>query len=228
MLISLGIVIPSWNAQATLLGTLTSLKGDVDGLKKQILVVDAGSSDGFVPWVIQQEVKCITSQKGRGVQMALGAGQVEGDWLLFLHSDTQLQPGWESAVLGFIRQPKNRTMAAVFTFALDSDHLSARRIEWWVNLRVKGFSLPYGDQGLLLHRSFYEQLGGFKTIPLMEDVDMVRRIGRKRLTVLPTRAITSPIRYQRHGYWLRPLFHMVCLMLYFFGVSPHFIARIYR
>ncbi|MEQ8195811.1 MAG: glycosyl transferase family 2, partial [Rhodospirillales bacterium] len=88
--------------------------------------------------------------------------------------------------------------------------------------------LPYGDQGLLISRGFYDSLGGFKPLPLMEDVDLIRRIGRKRIDVLPVAAITSAERYRRGGYIARPLRNLFCLMLYFLGVVPEKIERFYR
>ncbi len=89
-------------------------------------------------------------------------------------------------------------------------------------------SLPYGDQGLLLSRSFYQELGGFDPLPLFEDVDIVRRIGRRRLTQLKTNAVTSAARYRRDGYILRPLRNLTCLSLYFAGISPRLIGQLYR
>ena len=94
--------------------------------------------------------------------------------------------------------------------------------------RCTTFSLPYGDQGLLIGRRFYHDIGGFAPIPLMEDVDIVRRIGRRRLVVLDVAAVASAERYRRGGYVARPLRNLTCLGLYFLGVPPRLIARIYR
>ncbi|MCH8092157.1 MAG: hypothetical protein IIC57_07400 [Proteobacteria bacterium] len=116
----------------------------------------------------------------------------------------------------------------MFRFALDDGGGRARRIEWLVGWRCRFLALPYGDQGLLIGRAFYEALGGFKPIELMEDVDIIRRIGRNRLRVLDVPAITSAARYQAVGYMLRPLLNLFCLALYFSGVPPRLIARIYR
>ena len=101
-------------------------------------------------------------------------------------------------------------------------------MERLVGWRTRRLGLPYGDQGLLISREFYLRLGGFRTIPLMEDVEIVRRIGRKNITVLKTRAVTSAIRYQRGGWWGRPVRNIFCLVLYFLGVSPRILLRIYR
>ena len=93
--------------------------------------------------------------------------------------------------------------------------------------RCRLLALPYGDQGLLIPRGLYEALGGFRPLPLMEDVDLVRRIGRRRLALLPVAAVTSAARYRRAGYGPRVLRNLACLSLYGLGVPPRVIARLY-
>ena len=101
------------------------------------------------------------------------------------------------------------------------------RIAWLANLRSRVPGLPYGDQGLLIARDFYNALGGFRPLPLMEDVDLVRRIGRRRLVMLDATAVTSAERYRRGGFWLRPLRNQFCLLLWLLGVPVSIILRIY-
>jgi hypothetical protein len=88
-------------------------------------------------------------------------------------------------------------------------------------------ALPYGDQGLLIARSLYDEVGGFRHLPLMEDVDLVRRLGRKRLGALPIVAVTSASRWQRDGWWLRSTRNLICLTLWFLGVPAATIKRLY-
>ena len=117
--------------------------------------------------------------------------------------------------------------AAVFRFALDDTAKSARIVErgvWW---RCRVFALPYGDQGLLISKKFYDALGGFPPVPLMEDVALVRRIGRRRLTFLDSYAITSAQRYRARGYCKQVFSNALCLLLYFFGIAPPRLARFY-
>ena len=105
---------------------------------------------------------------------------------------------------------------------------AARRLERIVAWRCRVLALPYGDQSLLIARSLYRAVGGFAPLPLMEDVDLVRRLGRRRLARIGARCISSPQRYRREGYWRRPLRNLFCLSLYFAGVSPYRIMRLYR
>ena len=93
--------------------------------------------------------------------------------------------------------------------------------------RCRVLALPYGDQGLLIARAFYESLGGYRPLPLMEDVDLIRRIGRSRLRMLDATATTSAARYRRDGWTLRPLRNLLCLSLHFAGVPPKALLRFY-
>ena len=116
--------------------------------------------------------------------------------------------------------PGNRFYAGYFRFALDDPARAARLVERVVRLRGRLLGLPYGDQGLLIGRTFYDKLGGYKRLPLMEDVDIVRRIGRNRPRPIAATAVTSAAKYRRDGYLLRPIRNLFLLGLYTAGVSP--------
>jgi hypothetical protein len=170
----------------------------------------------------------LETRRGRGWQLGEGAKAAAGDWFLFLHADTVPRGGWARAVSAFTADPANRRRAGYFQFALDDTAAGARCLEHLVAYRSALMGLPYGDQGLLISREFYEDLGGFRPMPLMEDVELVRRIGRRRLAALDAVAVTSAERYRRDGYLLRPLRNMVCLGLYSAGVPPKYIDPLYR
>lgn len=220
---SLSIVIPILNASQTLPGVLAALSGG-DG---EILVVDGGSTDASAKMARDRGARVIVAPRGRGPQLSCGAEQANGDWLLFLHADTLLEEGWREAVTHFCRDPANRTKAATFRFALDDPSRQARRLERMVAWRVRRLGLPYGDQGLLIHHDLYRAVGGYKPLELMEDVDLARRIGRHRLVALPVTARTSAARWRREGWLRRSARNLLCLSLYFAGVSPRLIKRVY-
>jgi hypothetical protein len=161
------------------------------------------------------------------VQLSAGAKEATGRWLLFLHADTTLEPFWSTTVTSFMRGKANRLKAAYFTFALDDASSAARRVETFANWRARRLGLPYGDQGLLMSRTMYNSLVGYLDLPIMEDVDMVRRIGRDKLVELPATATTSAERYRRDGYWWRPIKNLTLLTLYFLGVPPKRLVRMY-
>lgn len=221
----LSIVIPTLNAAAGLTETLRALTDPP--LETEIVVVDGGSSDGTAVLATRLGARALKAPRGRGAQLAEGARQAAGGWLLFLHADTRLGEGWAQAVLDFTRSPGAAERAAYFRYALDDDALEARRLEAMVAWRCKSLDLPYGDQGLVISKPFYERLGGYKPMPLMEDVDLVRRIGGHKLTALDVPALTSADKYQRDGYILRPLRNLSVLALYFLGVSPEKLAKLY-
>lgn len=219
---TLSVIIPAFNAAKVLPPTLAALAG-----AEEIIVADGGSTDGTAAVASQHGAIALAAPRGRGPQLAMGARKATGDWLLFLHADTVLAPAWRGEVRAFCRDPANVRRAGVFRFALDDDCAQARRLEALVRWRTHALGLPYGDQGLLLSRGFYDALGGFHPLPLMEDVEMVRRIGRRAIVPLSTPAITSAERWRRDGWRLRSLRNLTCLALYFAGVSPRYIQRIY-
>lgn len=224
----LSIIIPTLNSHLSLGRTLDAIAAAKSEIACEVIVADGGSIDQTRFTATKGEAIFLETRRGRGWQLADGAAAAAGDWLLFLHADTRLGAGWTTAVEAFIADPRNRLRAGYFRFALDDEASAARFLEYAVAGRSRLLGLPYGDQGLLIARGFYQDLGGFKRIPLMEDVDMVRRIGRRRLEALEVVALTSAERYRRDGYLRRPLRNLFCLGLYSVGVSPKRIDAIYR
>jgi rSAM/selenodomain-associated transferase 2 len=218
----LSIVIPTLNAAATLRATLAAL----DEGRPELVVADGGSDDGTPSLAREAGCRIVEAPRGRGSQLAVGAAAARGDWLLFLHADTRPAPGWAGCVRRFVDDPANGERAAYFRLALDDASPAARRLEAMVAWRCRVLALPYGDQGLLIAAPFYRALGGFRPLPLMEDVDLVRRIGRQRLVALDHPAVTSAARY-RDGYARRSARNLLCLSLYFAGMPPARIARLY-
>ncbi len=224
----LSVVIPALDAASSLPATLGALApGARDGQFGEIVVVDGGSRDATVALARQGGARVLNVARGRGGQLAAGATMTSGAWLLFLHADTVLDQAWSGAVRAFVEAPENSVRAAVFRFALDDADPRARRIERWARWRGRVWGLPYGDQGLLISRRLYESLGGFRPLPLMEDVDLVRRIGRGRLVELDAVARTSAARYRAGGWIWRPLRNLSILTLYFLGVPPVVLKRLY-
>lgn len=227
----ISVVIPTLNAESALAATLSALvPATVQGLVREVIIVDGGSSDATPDIADAAGAHFIRAQKGRGVQLAAGAQDARFDWLLFLHGDTVLQPGWESEAAAFIERVDTGARplsAAAFSFALDDLGARPRMLEAMVNLRCALLRFPYGDQGLLIPRELYHSVGGYHPLPLMEDVDLVRRLGRKQLVMMRSRAVTSAVRYKRDGYFARVVRNAACLSLYYLRVSPAKIVRLY-
>ena len=221
----ISVVIPTLDAAAELPATLAALAGRA--IVREIIVADGGSRDATVRLAREAGAQVVIAPRGRGPQLAAGAAAASGGWLLFLHADCRPAPGWEAAVAAFVTAPDATARAGYFGLALDDAAPAARRLERIVAWRCRALALPYGDQGLLIARALYDAVGGFAAIPLMEDVDLVRRLGRRRLAALPAVVYASARRYRQGGYIRRPLRNLVCLSLYFLGVPPRHIARLY-
>ena len=218
----LSVVIPALNAAEGLAATLAALDP-----ADEIIVVDGGSRDGTAALARDLGARVVETAPGRGGQLAAGADAATAEWLLFLHADTVLSPGWRAVAAGRLSQPDAAARAACFRFALDDEAPQARRLEGWVAWRVAALALPYGDQGLLIHRSLYDRVGGYRPLPLMEDVDLVRRLGRRRLTVLDADAVTSARRWRQDGWLARSARNLLCRALFYAGVPAQRIARLY-
>ncbi len=221
----LGIVIPTLNAGHTLRRTLAAL-GPLDDFSS-VLVVDGGSDDGTARIARAAGAGVLTAARGRGIQLAAGAAATATPWMLFLHGDTRLEQGWRRAASEIMADSQNQRRAAVFRFVLDSDAQRARRVERFVAWRSRRLGLPYGDQGLLIHRSLYDQVGGYQAVPLLEDVGIIRKIGRRRLAFLTPAAVTSAARFEQDGYLFRSMRNYLVLGLYFLGVPPRTLKRLY-
>lgn len=226
------VIIPTLNAETGLAASLTALiPATVEGVVREVIVVDGGSTDRTLEIADQAGATIVRSGSGRGRQLAAGAEAARHPWLLFLHADTVLEAGWEREAAAFLERVEigqRPEAAAAFRFALDDLGFKPRLIEMGVTLRCTLLRLPYGDQGLLMPRRLYRSLGGFRELPLMEDVDLIRRLGRARTIILRSRAVTSAIRYQRDGYARRAVRNLACLALFYLRVPAGVIARLYR
>ena len=227
----ISVVIPTYNAGSTLVHTLAALvPAVVDGLVQEAIIADGGSTDDTDAIADAAGTHLVKAPRGRGTQLDVGAALAKGDWLLFLHADTVLEPGWAEEAESFIERiesGRRPEAAAYFRFCLDDDGFMPRLAEALVGLRCGLFSLPYGDQGLLISRVHYRRLGGYSPIPLMEDVDLVRRLKRRELLGLRSRAVTSARRYRSEGYVVRSFRNLGLMLLYYLRVPPRVLARLY-
>ena len=227
----ISVVIPALDSEAGLPATLASLvTAAVDGLVREVIIVDGGSRDSTAAVADSSGARFLVGARGRGSQLALGAKEARFPWLLFLHADTRLGDGWEREALAFLRRVDSQDRAlgaAAFRFALDDQGLRPRLLEHLVALRCTLLRLPYGDQGLLIPKRLYETLGGYRPLLVMEDVDLVRRLGRRRMTMLRAPAITSAERFVREGYGRRSARNLLCVTLYLLHVPIATIHRIY-
>jgi rSAM/selenodomain-associated transferase 2 len=224
----LSVIIPTLNAATILPATLASVIAAAPGRDgPPIIVVDGGSTDATRRIAARLGARVIAAPPGRGVQLAAGVAAAVTAWLLLLHADTRLEPGWLAAAEAFMAAPANSARAGFFRFALASADPRARRLERLVAWRCRRLGLPYGDQGLLIARATLDAVGGIRPLPLMEDVDLARRLGRRRLVALSPRAVTSAARWEQGGWYRRSARNLACLGLWYAGVPPRLLVRLY-
>ena len=219
----LSVVIPVLNGAEVLPGCLGALIEGVEaGLIRELVISDGGSTDASLQIARQVGAIVVQGPASRGGQMRRASDVAQGDWLLFLHADTVLPAGWAAVV----SQHMASGLPAYFRLGFDIGGVAPRLVAFWANLRSRVFMLPYGDQGLLISRRDYDAVGGFRDIPLMEDVAMARGLGR-RLRMLPCAVKTSAARYAHDGWLRRALRNFSLLVRYFAGVDPERLARKY-
>jgi rSAM/selenodomain-associated transferase 2 len=215
----LSVVIPALDEEALVGDAVRSVRDHAE-----VIVVDGGSTDGTRAAAEAAGATVIGAGRGRGVQLDAGARAARGDWLIFLHADTRLEAGWAAALLAL----PDAVAGGAFRFALDPPRPAYRWLEAGVALRCRLFRLPYGDQGLFARREVYSGIGGFRPLPLMEDVDLVRRLARAGLLAFPAvRAFTSARRFERRGLLATSARNLWLLALYAAGLRPDRLARLY-
>jgi len=173
----ISIIIPTINEA----NNLPLLLSDLSIIHKEgeIIIVDCGSDDKTIDIANIYGAKVYKSkERNRGLQLDIGAKNSKGEWLIFLHADTRLTHDWFKKINSFLKGNKNSIY--YFEFKINHKKIIYRVLEILVNIRSKFFKQPYGDQGLIIHRTIYFKNNGFRNIPLMEDVDFLMRLNQKK------------------------------------------------
>jgi rSAM/selenodomain-associated transferase 2 len=221
------IIVPVLYEQDTIEGLLDHI-ATIDGIDRcQLIVVDGDPEGGTIGRISNDRVIKLVSPPGRSRQMNAGAANATGDVLVFLHADTRLPRG---ALAGIDSALTPDTAAGAFRLCFDSDRFIYRLMSFFVTLRSRWNRLPYGDQVIFIRRRFFENIGGYKDIPIMEDVDIVRRIRRAggNLRILDSAVRTSIRRMEAEGIARRVFKNWMMMILHNLGLPPHKLTRFYR
>jgi rSAM/selenodomain-associated transferase 2 len=221
-------IIPVWNEEAIISRTIEHVRDLSASGSAEIIVVDGDPAGRTIRVARHMGVKTAISEKGRGKQMNLGAALAEGEILIFLHADTLLPPD----ALGLIETAMADTscIAGAFDLAVDSERPVFRLIEKAASYRSRVTRIPYGDQTIFIRERDFRDLGGFRDIPIMEDVEFMQRIKKRKgkICIIGRAVRTSPRRWEKEGIVYTTLRNWLIRFLYLFGIRPEKFIRFYR
>ena len=223
MSMTISIIIPTLNEEAVLAATLDRVRQP--GIC-EILVVDGGSTDSTSAVAAGYADRVLSAPRGRATQMNAGAVHAGGDILLFLHADTLVPDGFASAVITACSQAG--VIGGRFDVELRPSTPLIRLTGALINQRSRLTRISTGDQAIFIRHAIFDRIGGYADIPLMEDIDLSRRMKRAgRIACLRQRVTTSARRWQKDGVVRTILLMWSLRALYFVGVSPARLHRLY-
>ena len=223
----LSVVMPILNEAENLPRTLDALKLEQFPGVVEVLAVDGGSCDNSALVAEKAGCRVFSCAPGRGRQMNVGAREARGRHLLFLHADTIVPSDYLACVCHSLARPG--VAVGAFSLVIADRRPVFRLLEKLISWRSHLLAWPYGDQGLFMGRALFERVGGFWQEPLLEDVDLLRRIKKEgRLVILSARIETSARRWQDLGIVLTTLVNQLVMLGYFLGLPPKHLARLYR
>jgi rSAM/selenodomain-associated transferase 2 len=228
MKVMLSIIIPVHQEAEIINQTLMCLQPAASSEDFEVIVVDGHPEGDTIKAIDGFDVKKAFAEKGRALQMNKGAALAAGDILIFLHADTYLKPG----ILDNIRPSlaAEDAVAGAFKLGIHSPGKGYRIIETVAFWRTRITRIPYGDQVFFFKSHFFRRLGGYAEIPIMEDVELMRRVKKsgEKTILLPTEVQTSNRRWEREGIVCCTLRNWAIMTLYMLGVSPRKLAKFYR
>jgi rSAM/selenodomain-associated transferase 2 len=224
----ISIIIPALNEQDVICGLISHIRSP-DGFERaEIVIVDGASDRGTLKAITDREVIKLESPRGRGLQMNEGAKAAKGTLLLFLHADTTLPRNALTLIDGALQDGHH--MAGAFDLGIRSEKPIFRIIECVSSLRPRITRIPFGDQTIFMRKQYFETIGGFQEISLMEDVEIMGRIRRAgdAIVILKEKVYTSPRRWEKEGILYCTLRNWLLQIFYLFGASPEKTARFYK
>jgi rSAM/selenodomain-associated transferase 2 len=225
---TISIIIPVLHEAGEINVVIAHLRDlDPDGTV-EIIVVDGDRGGSTINAIRDDRVIRAHSEKGRGPQMNRGAALASGDVLLFLHADTRLPPGAFSEIRKYLED--NRYVAGAFDLGIDTGRTIFRITERYVAIRTRMTKIPFGDQAIFIRRGYFEKIGGFKPVPIMEDVELMARIRKHgdAICIIPHKVMTSARRWEKEGVLHATFRNWTLQLLYLFGVPPEKLIRFYR
>ena len=220
---TLSIIIPALN-EAHSIGVTLDAVSRLSG-RVELIVVDGGSDDETCEIARAYGVKVISSERGRGLQMHRGAAVARGDVFWFLHADTIVPEDSLDLIHEALRD--EHVVAGNFDVRFDG-RLAAARFMTWLYPQLRRLGLCYGDSAIFVRREAYEQVGGFKSFPIFEDLDLLRELKRLGGIVhVPATVVTSSRRFEGRRFAFMFAKWMVMQALFWLGIQPRTLGRFY-
>ncbi|HUT45570.1 MAG TPA: TIGR04283 family arsenosugar biosynthesis glycosyltransferase [Sedimentisphaerales bacterium] len=222
------IVIPVLNEADRINSLICHLRTQSSENFYEIIVVDGDPRGGTIKVIHDGKVITITADQGRARQMNAGAATAGGEVLIFLHADTLLPPNALNKISRVLENDKY--VGGAFNLGIDSDRILLKYVAAHASIRSRINRIPYGDQTIFIRKSYFDKIGRFKEIPLMEDVDLMRRIKKRgdEIYILSDQVMTSPRRWEKEGVIYTTIRNRILTSLYFFGVGPEKLVKYYR
>ncbi len=224
----ISIIIPVLNEQETINQTIKKIYLQSFSGRLEIIVVDGSEDRSTILYIANPKVITVSSAPGRGIQMNSGAKMASGNILLFLHSDTILP---ENGLNDILTVMKDRSIqAGAFDLAINQKGLAYRIIEKTASLRSRMTKIPYGDQSIFIRKKYFFNIGQYREIPIMEDVELMMSVKRDkgRLRFLKSRTSTSSRRWEKEGIVFCTLRNWTILTLFLLGMKPEKLAGFYK
>jgi rSAM/selenodomain-associated transferase 2 len=222
------IILPVLNEAGNINGVIDHLRTLNRHYQTEIIVVDGDPEGSTIRAIQDGEVRTLISERGRARQMNHGASAATGDILLFLHADTRLP---ENALAYLVSEMRDRRyVAGAFDLGFDTKRMIFGIAEIYVFLRTRLTRVPFGDQAIFMRKEYFSRVNGYRDIPIMEDVELMKRIKKNgdRIVIIPQKVMTSPRRYEQEGILYCTLRNWMVQLLYALGASPELLVKWYR
>jgi rSAM/selenodomain-associated transferase 2 len=223
----LSIVVPVLHETEAVNHFIEHIRKVGKGEDYEIIVVDGSPEKNTINAIKDREVIKKTSPKGRARQMNAGAAVASGEILLFLHVDTKLPLNAFNKIKDVLKN--SRYVGGAFDLELDTQKSSLRFIAWTVRIRVRFTKIPYGDQAIFLRKDYFNNIGLYREIPLMEDIELMKRIKKLggKIYIIKDPVSSSPRKWLQDGIFYTSFRNHMIKMLYFLGVSPDKLVKLY-
>jgi rSAM/selenodomain-associated transferase 2 len=226
--IKFSIIVPAFHEGENINDLIECLNRLDSDRNSEIIVVDGAQEKDTLGAISRNHVIKISSERGRAKQMNAGASIARGQILIFLHADTELPAQALKKIHALME--RSRYVGGAFDLGIKSNKLIFRAIAKLSSWRSRLNRIPFGDQAIFIRREYFDKIGGYKEIPLMEDVELMRRIKKSgdKIWIFDDRVITSPRRWEKEGVIYCTFRNWTLQTLYFLGISPHRLATFYK